>query len=729
MVHNEQANQLVGTALGHINLGELFQAQERFDEALAEYRLAYDALNGSTDELHWMDAAFNIANIHIREGRPAQAAPYIEEGLRKAREIHSLRHLSRGYQLYSNYNYGRGDYRRAVDDLRRVQAYNDTIRQNQESERLLESRIAHENELHTREIEERDRNAREHELRSRNRSLQFLALLAALLAVMVVLIHKRRMAHRQSAEVQKLERMRSNLFTRMTHEFRTPLTTIIGNSDLLLKKYNGRESADPADVDKYGTIIRNGNTLLKLVDGLLEFSRSESGNNKLMWRHGDLAAFVRAVAEPYEKSAQDKNINLSVVSDTNKLEMNYAPEGIVSVFRNLLSNAIRHTPSGGRIEVLLRHDRRSKRCVITIRDNGEGISPENLPNIFELYYTSDIDGMGIGLAHTKQLVEEMSGTIGVISTHGRGTEFTVSLPIALMEIPEDRRATPSDNFTHHVPDNETDEIKRYGNPDPEEIENDNRSVILVVEDNRDVANYIRNVLGDGYIILHALNGVEGFDMAEKYVPDLIITDLMMPQKDGYALTADIRASVVASHIPIIMLTAKATGDDRKEGFKAGADAYLFKPFDEEELLVRVKQMLDSRAKLREIYSGAVLTGGFDSTASDKIADNDKDFIAHLSMVIGSHIDDEDYFPGKLSQEMCLSVSQLNRKLKTMTGNTLSSFVMDARLRRAKLLLSKGGQSIKEVAFACGFSDLGYFSRSFKNAFGCAPSQFSKTAIK
>jgi CheY-like chemotaxis protein/AraC-like DNA-binding protein len=426
--------------------------------------------------------------------------------------------------------------------------------------------------------------------------------------------------------------------------------------------------------------------------------------------------------------------------------------------------------------MLLRPEADGRRFAVTVRDTGEGIAAENLPRIFELYYTSAEGGMGIGLALTRQLVEEMGGTIAVASAPGRGTEFTVSLPLSApaaarsggkkMVASPDATGKPtsgrlaSPDATTKSTENTLASLdattKSTGNilasldatakstentlaspdatgsggfgPLSDAAEGD-KPVVLVVEDNRDVANYIATVLGGEYTVLYAADGVEGLEMAERHVPDLVITDVMMPRRDGYALTADIRASLATSHIPVIMLTAKATDGDRIEGIRTGADAYLAKPFNEQELLVRIEKLLENRARLQRIYSGALPDGNFGSAGADgadDVADRDRKFITRLLVVINSHIDDESYFPGKLSQDMCLSTSQLNRKLKAMTGDTISSFVMDVRLNKAKLLLSKGGQSIKEVAYACGFGNLGYFSRSFKSAFGCTPSQFMKT---
>jgi DNA-binding response OmpR family regulator len=380
--------------------------------------------------------------------------------------------------------------------------------------------------------------------------------------------------------------------------------------------------------------------------------------------------------------------------------------------------------------------------------------------------------MGIGLALTRQLVEEMGGTIAVASAPGRGTGFTVSLPLSTAAATRSggkKMVAPTGDTTKSVENalaptgdtakstenvlaptgdttKSTENVLAPTGDTAKSVENalapvgatgfggfgpladaadGDKPVVLVVEDNRDVANYIATVLGGEYAMLYAADGAEGFEMAERHVPDLVITDVMMPRKDGYELTADIRASVATSHIPVVMLTARAADRDRIEGIRTGADAYLVKPFNEQELTVRVEKLLENRARLQRIYSGA-LPGGTVAVEEDSAeADRNIAFLNRLSATVTAHLDDEAYFPDGLAADMCLSVSQLYRKMKAITDGTVSSFVMGVRLRRARQLLSDGDKNIAEVAFACGFSDTSYFTRTFKSAFGCTPSQYLK----
>ncbi len=544
--------------------------------------------------------------------------------------------------------------------------------------------------------------------------------------MLLLLVYKRRLERRQAAEVKSLERMRSNFFTKITHEFRTPITVINGLSEHLRSEIEDSGSPEAKDVD---AIRRQGGRLLHLVNQLLDFSRSEAGVDKPRWRHGDIVEFINVIAEPYAQYASRKGIELFVYSEQESLTMNYAPSHLRKIVDNLLYNAIKYSSEGDRIIIHLRHDLAEHKCLIQVRDSGEGIEPENLPHIFELYYTSatgneGISSSGIGLALTKQLIEQTGGKIDVVSTPGKGSEFTVSLPVSNAPIPKDERETFGDENADAMPNMLQDEEGwKYAE---QTVTDDDRKSILVVEDNQDVAHYISTVLGEEYSLLNATDGNEGLRLAEEHIPDLIITDVMMPEKDGYAFTADLRASLATSHIPVIMITAKVTTEDKLEGLKSGADAYLHKPFNERELRVRINQLLESRAMLREKYSQILVSGGTsDERESAETEDRNGKFLSKLSNAITGHLDDENYFYDGLAADMCISVSQLYRKVKAMTGSTVLSFVKEVRLERARLLLSKGGQSIKEVALACGFSDMSYFSRSFKDEYGCTPSQFVK----
>ncbi|MDL2322584.1 tetratricopeptide repeat protein [Bacteroidales bacterium OttesenSCG-928-A17] len=721
--YNEKAKLPLGIALCLINIGHVYEAQGSDSQALEQYEQAYELLSGTSDKWHWLNACFSIGKIYMKRGQLAKAWTYLDAGAQTSRNINSPQHIMQAYGLLSEYYYKRGDFKRSIDDLRISQTYADILQQNQEAGRLLDSRVKYETEKYAKQIKELDERNREQEARRKGTMLLMTPVILGLVVLLLLILYKRRLERRQTEELKNLEKMRTNFFTNITHEFRTPITVINGLSDHM---QSGIKDEDSPEAKNLEAIRRQGGHLMHLVNQLLDFSRSEAGVNKPKWRHGDLVEYLNVLAEPYAQYARSKDIDLFVYSEVDSLPMNFISTSIKKVMGNLLSNAIKHCADGDKIVVHFSYDEATRKCSIRVKDTGEGITPEHLPHIFELYYTSATEnpghvGSGIGLALSKQLVEEAGGTIEVASTPGKGTEFTLLLPVSDAKIPEDEQEELSEEDTDvFVAGLDCDEDLVPGKA------SNGKKTILIVEDNKDVAHYMNTILADKYTLLHASNGNEGLLMAEQYIPDLVITDVMMPEKDGYAFTADLRASVAVSHIPVIMITAKGTTEDKLEGLRVGADAYLPKPFDERELLVRIKQLLDSRSMLMKTYASALFQSG---NGNDSHTDHNMAFITKLSSVVNNHLNDTDYFPTELAQDMCLSESQLGRKLKAMTGHTITSFVMQARLNKAKLLLSKHDRSIKEVALDCGFSDLSYFSRSFRKAFGYTPSQFIKIPNK
>lgn len=721
---NYKAELPMGIALCQINIGRIYEVKNKIDEALEQFLQAYEVLVNTTDKWQWLNACFQVAHIYTVRGEFLKAREYLDEGLETAQQINSLKHLEKAYMLLSEYHFALGNYKQAVEDIKRSWHYSETLQKNLELDRMLESRVKYETAKFSRQIEELDEQNRLSAAKRKTTLLLLIPVVVILTALVLMLAYKRKLDHRQAADLKKLEKMRTNFFTNMTHEFRTPVTVINGLAGHLLNGMGKEESVMEKNLN---AIQRQGRQLVSLVNQLLDFSRSEAGLSKPKWRHGDLTAFLNMVAEPYIHYASSKGIRLISYSEEEIIEMNYAPLHIRKIIGNLLSNSLRHCSTGDSVIMHVALEPAGNRCTIKVKDTGSGISEENLPHIFKLYYTFDNDltnhtGSGIGLALTKKLVEETEGTISVSSTSGKGTCFTISLPVSDTPIPETDLEKFDQNDIETCPDEVIPEEESEIQDEIIGKLSQGKKSILIVEDNKDVAHYISAVLSEKYILHHASDGNQGMLIAEQNIPDLIITDVMMPGKDGYTFTAELRRSLAISHIPVIMITARSSTEDKLEGLKSGADAWLIKPFDERELLARINQLMESRTLLARRYSVALMKGDKQNIGHE---DQNMRFIAKLSVTVNNHLDDPSYFPSGLSGEMCLSESQLNRKLKAMTGHTITSFVMRARLNKAKQMLSRRNKTITEVAYDCGFNDLCYFSRSFKKVFGYTPSQFIK----
>ena len=537
----------------------------------------------------------------------------------------------------------------------------------------------------------------------------------------VVLIRRRELGRillqneleKEQKEAQKqaeLEQAKTRFFANLSHEFRTPLTVILGMSEKIQGPYKTKD-----------LIQRSGRNLLRLVNQMLDFSKIGAGQLNLELQSGDLVAFLHYLVENYQYLADHKKVQLTFEPAIEKLSVEYDKEKVQHIVSNLLSNAIKFTPKGG--EVLLSLTLSEPMICIEVRDNGIGIPTEALPHIFNRYYqvqdplSKGEPGTGIGLAFTKELVEFMRGEIEVESIEGTETVFRVFLPIIKPVPSAITKSTPL-----RMQPTEDEELA-VGTTSSHQKTHPKTS-LLIIEDSPEVASYIQSILDRKYDIIIAENGEIGIQKAIENIPDIIISDVMMPIQDGFAVTEFLKNDERTSHIPIVLLTAKADAKSRLIGLKRGADAYLAKPFDKKELFVRLDQLISLRKKLQSRYAQINLPQPTEDIGL-RIEDA---FLQKVNSAIEAQINNTEFGVNELCQSVGLSRSQLFRKLKALTDKSIVAYLRSARLHKAREILKRGDLNISEVAFAVGFNDPLYFSRVFSVEFGFPPSELPKQQI-
>jgi len=518
---------------------------------------------------------------------------------------------------------------------------------------------------------------------------------------------------KQTKKLLELDKAKSQFFTNISHEFRTPLTIISGMIDQVMSKPD-------LWLKKGGDMIKqNAANLLSLVNQILDLRKLESKNMELNLIQGDVIQYLRYITESYKTFAESKGIQLHFLSESTSLIMDYDPDKLLRVISNLLSNAIKFSADKGNIYFQLYHEVKDNNqfLQIKIKDSGSGIAEDQLEEIFNRFYQVDSsltrkgEGTGIGLALTKELVHLMKGEIFVESTLGTGTTFKIKLPVTrLSSVGEEFAVLP-------IEESITDSTL----VSKEHPQSSVLPKLLIVEDNPDVSQFLIACLQDEYQLSLAANGQEGIDIAIDQIPDLIISDVMMPIKDGFELCDTLKQDEITSHIPIILLTAKADLDSKIVGLERGADAYLNKPFEQSELLVRIKKLLELRKSLQQRY----LSMDFVQTKQDLPTNQEDVFLNKIKELVEENISDDSFGNVQLAHKMNLSESQLYRKIKALTDKSTAIFIRSIRLHKAKILLKNTDLTISEIAYDVGFSDPAYFSRSFSKEFGQAPNTMRK----
>lgn len=536
----------------------------------------------------------------------------------------------------------------------------------------------------------------------------------------------------EAKRIKELDTVKTQLYANITHEFRTPLTVILGMANQI--------KADPDKHLQTGVdmIVRNGQNLLNLVNEMLDLSKLEDGKMILHPVNGDIISFLRYIVESFQSLAVSQQKQFHFLSDTDELIVAYDAEKIRQIITNLLSNALKFTAAQGNIYVSVSQQPSNHKEEIIlnlkVKDTGIGIPENQLQHIFDRFYQLDnsqtrkTGGTGIGLALTRELVKLMNGSISVKSPPVgaiKGTEFSVNIPLqkALLSkeetdllptasAPQPIAVVPGENFFYPGAANE----------------NQHAEWILLVEDNADVVAYTASCLPD-YKLSVGRDGREGFEIAVNNIPDLIITDVMMPFVDGFEMCRKLRSDERTSHIPIIMLTAKADMQSKLEGIEHGADVYLEKPFHKEELLLRIKKLLELRKKLQQHYSRQIGVP-CDPNAMVEAEPNslptqttEHSFVKKVREMVEANFSNADFSVEQLCKLVFMSHSQLHRKLEALTGCSPNRFIRIVRLNKAKTLLNDSSIPIATVAMESGFNDAGYFARVFKQDTGLTPQEW------
>ncbi len=522
-------------------------------------------------------------------------------------------------------------------------------------------------------------------------------------------------SHIENLEADKLKELneaKNKLFTNITHEFRTPLTVIQGMADLIEK--------NPDEWLKEGSerIKNNSQIMLNLVTQMLDLTRIETGVMPVHRIQSDIVSYIRYVCELFRSVADSRGIMLIYETSEEKFIMDFDTDKLLHILSNLISNALKFTPEGGLVSVVAFPDEAKKIFIIRVEDNGIGINSDHLPHIFDRFYKAENslgnpDGIGLGLALTKELIELLGGTIVVESHPGKGTIFVVSLPVT--------HDAATEETSGIAPDKISTLIKKNTHPALHQVQSANGTlpVLLIVEDSREVADYLAAILKSEYRIECAQDGKSGLEKALNLIPDIILSDVMMPEMDGIALLEKVKHDIRTSHIPVVMLTAKADVASRLSGLESGADAYLAKPFDKKELHIVLKNLIAIRTKLHERYASP---DDFPPPPENGYKIEDA-FMEKVRHVLEANLDDDEFGIAQLCRELAVSRTQLYRKFKSVSNQSIADYFKLLRLFKSKLLLSTTKMNVTEVAFASGFKNLSYFSREFTHHFGKSPKEF------
>lgn len=696
-----------------ISRGYFFLKQDKFENAERDYRLYYDLAFQGTNKMFQLNALNYMSYLYLEMDRLELASQLGERGIKLSEELGERATRKIIFEQLIDIYTEMG----AVEKLN--QTYEDYLDLRNELDSIGKDKEIF--ELETKyQTEKKEQEiallTAQNELAEQEKQNQFYLLLGIVLivciaAIFLYILYRNR--QNTARKLQEIDSLKSNFFANISHEFRTPLTLIKAPIQKQLSQNIPSEQRESLEM-----VNRNTDRLLALVDQLLDISKLESGALSLKVQQGNLSRFSSLLIAPFQYLAKQKDIKFS--QDVAKTKDCYFDKDVLEkILINLLSNACKYTPKGG--EIRYEQVMNNGWATIKVKNTGDGIPEDQQDKIFDRFYqmSEAREGVGIGLALVKELATLHKGSIKLTTDSNGFTCFEVNIPVSkdsyasteiIESTEEDTNKVSVINGVQQVSDN-SEEL--------ESIESE-KPIMLIVDDSVDLRKLIKDLFIGSYSILLAENGEEGIIKAIENVPDIIISDVMMPVKDGVALSQTLKADERTSHIPIILLTAKAGEENELKGLETGADEYMVKPFNNDILKVRIEKLIELRAQLRSRYSQELIL----KPKEIAITSADEKFLNRVEELLDEKLTASDFTADTFSKEIGMSRMQLHRKLKALVGLSTTEFIRSQRLKLAAKLLQKPGINIAEVAYACGFNDPSYFSKCFKEAYGNSPSVYA-----
>lgn len=679
--------ELLANLYNSLGTAYLFESNIRnLDSSIFYFNKNIQLISLPEHDAYRLAAYVNLGDVFIEKKEYNEAEIELNKALGLSLKLSRNQERVHIYESLSKLNENQADYKQALFYKNLQNALNDSLVIAEKTEIINNMESQH-------QIEKKDLTIKQQEFaiereRYKSRLFIFILLFIAVLASTIIYILFLRKKTREIIEIEK-----TRFFSNVVHEFRTPLTLLKGPLEEIKKK-----NKDFEQKENIRLIERSSDRLLSLVNQLLDVSKIEAGKYVLTKQYGAIETFLIELIQPFQKLASEKGItfqsNIKLSSD-NYL---FASDAIEKIITNILSNAIKYTYQGGEVSIEATIDS-TLNLNIRIIDTGTGISKKDLPNVFDRFYQSKnanrVGGTGLGLSLTKELINLLKGNILIQSELNKGTEVNFSIPL-------ERQIT-----------NESINVN---------IENDLPQIVLV-EDDIELAKFTANLLKAKNYLVHVFNnGTDGLTAITEIVPDIIITDIMMPGLDGLELSDAIKKNSITAHIPIIGLSAKSSQNSKLDALHKGIDLYITKPFHPDELILQVNNFLQTIERNQELYKKH--TKESESPYNERLSGNDA-YLLKIITTVEKNIDNSDFSVNELSDAMFISRSQLHRKIKSLTGFSTTHFIRIIRLEKAKDMLKTNQGNVTEVAYSCGFTSQSYFTKSFTEYFGVSPSNFLK----